>query len=91
MEGGKYTTWFPDDGKRELRVLLYKLENCGLVKLNREKEKSGLYNYMWSLTNKCKEIVEKDGHLQKLQRGEDILKFFTALMEKVEEKEFFIS
>ena len=41
MEGGRYTTWFPDDEKKELRAILYQLENLNLVKLDREKEKPG--------------------------------------------------
>ena len=90
MEGGKYITWFSDDGKRELRAILYQLENLNLVKLNREKVKTGCYTYKWSLTNKCEKIIKENKHLQKLQKGRNVFKFFTALKEKIEEKELFI-
>ena len=86
MEGGRYTTWFPDDEKKELRAILYQLENLNLVKLDREKEKPGQYTYKWALTKKGKKIVEKNESLQKLSIEENKLKFLKALKEIVEKK-----
>ncbi len=90
MVGGKYITLFPDDEKRELRAILYYLENFKIVKVNRENEKQGLYNYKWVLTKEGKKIAEKNKRLQKLEKEGDRLKFLKALKELIEKKEFFI-
>ena len=90
MEGGRYTTWFSDDERRELRAILYQLENLNLVKLNREKEKPGCPTYKWALTKKGEKIVEENEYLQKLRLEEDKFKFLKTLKEISEKKEFFI-
>lgn len=44
----------------------------------------------WILTLKGKKIVEQEEYLKKLLKEGDALRFFTALKNKIEEKEFFI-
>jgi len=90
MEGGKYTAWFPDDERRELRAILYQLENLNLVKLDREKIKTGCYTYKWSLTKTGKDIVGKNEHLQKIKEEGDTFNFLKSLKEIYDKKEFFI-
>ena len=40
--GGEYSVWIPDDGNKETRAILYKLENLRLIKQVREKENKGI-------------------------------------------------
>lgn len=88
MDGGRYITIFPDDEKRETRAFLYKLENLGIVRFVREKEKrKGIYKHKWDLTEKGKVIVKKYPHLQKLLKDKKILEFYELIKDLQEIKE----
>ena len=87
MTGGRYLTYFPDDEKRKLRIFLYKLENLGIVKLGREKEKKkGLYNHKWELTKKGKEMVEKDEDFLHLWKKGKVIEFYNSIKSSLKEE-----
>lgn len=125
MVGGNYSTWFVDEGKGELRKVLYYLENLGITRVKSKKIKGSINSkleedqikkvrnlaksvedkhlkkllnkwkpswteYRWVLTNKGKSLVESNDTLKKLQKEGDALKFFTALKDEIEKKEYFI-
>lgn len=75
-----YFTWFKDDDS-ELRALLYKLENEGIVKINRNK-KGEFYEYKWELTKKGKEIVESDNAIKQMWEDKNIVEFYNKIMNK---------
>ena len=83
MTGGRYITCFSDDESRILRSFLYKLENLGIVKLSREKEKN-LYKHEWNLTKKGKKIVDNDKNLQKLLEEKKIPEFYKKVINLLE-------
>jgi len=73
--------------KGELKELL---ENNEFARNSWKKGDMRWSERQWILTKKGKAIVEKDENLQRLQKEGDALKFFMALKDKVEEREFFI-
>jgi len=78
------------------KVLIEKVRNLSTATKDKYLKKAfsnwkpSLKEYKWILTDKGKKIVENNETLQKLKKEGDILKFFKALKDEVEKKEFFI-
>ena len=73
-------TIFWADGAED-RKYLYKLQELGVLKLERTKnEKPGVYNYSWKLTEKGDSLVEKNNELKNLL-NKDIIKFYDKVLE----------
>lgn len=79
MSGGSYITVFPDDGKREIRVFFYKLENLGIIKLRRERKKQDQYEHQWVLTEKGETLLEKNASLQRMWNEGKIQEFYNSV------------
>ena len=78
MTGGEYFTTFKDDEDANSRKALYLLENIGIVKLIRKKDKS-FHNYNWEITKKGEEITKEDKILQELWKQKNIVEFYKRL------------
>jgi NAD(P)H-nitrite reductase large subunit len=85
--GGEYITWFREEGSKERR-LLYKLENLGIVKLDRKIEfidKKKSYHYKWILTSAGKKLVDENESLKEMWKNGahnvDVVKFYNAVIE----------
>lgn len=78
MTGGNYLTIFLDNEDRILRSHLYKLETLGIFKQVKEKQ-NGIINYKWLLTEKGKDLLEKNEYLKKLSDKKDYLKFYEEI------------
>ncbi len=65
----------------EQRAYLYKLQDKGIVKSNREKDKEeGLYTYSWELTDKGKDLTQADDHLKEMWENQNIKEFYDEVM-----------
>lgn len=74
-----YITWFKDKDSKS-RALLYKLENEGIAKLSSKKEDNGFYEHKWELTEKGKNIVDKNKSLQELWKSGNIEEFYNKIL-----------
>ena len=87
MVGGNYRTWFKEDGAKE-RSLLYKLENLGVLRLQSEsgevKNEIKHYEYIWILTKKGQELVNKYESLEEIWADGkivNVVEFYNKIME----------
>lgn len=60
----------------ENRKYLYKLENSGILKLNRSVNKKGFYKFEWKLTKKGKELINKNQKLRSLFNKNKFKQFY---------------
>ena len=65
--------------RRKLEFFLYKLENLGIIKLRRKKEKQNWNKYSGLLTEIGKTLLKKNVSLQRMWKKRRIQEFYNSV------------